>query len=161
MEALAKGSVVAVIGSGAMGSGIAQIAAASGHEVRLFDTRLDAAAKAINEIGKVYDKLVEKGRMGAVDADLARERLKTVDTLAQVADASLVIEAIVENLDAKRKLFADLEDIVDARCILATNTSSISVTAIAAPLRHPERLVGMHFFNPVPLMALVEVISAW
>ncbi len=159
MEALAKGSVVAVIGSGAMGSGIAQIAAASGHEVRLFDTRPDAAAKAINEIGKVYDKLVEKGRMGAVDADLARERLKTVDTLAQVADASLVIEAIVENLDAKRKLFADLEGIVDERCILATNTSSISVTAIAAPLRHPERLVGMHFFNPVPLMALVEVIS--
>ena len=159
MEALAKGSVVAVIGSGAMGSGIAQIAAASGHEVRLFDTRLDAAAKAIDEIGKVYDKLVEKGRMGAVDADLARERLKTVDTLAQVADASLVVEAIVENLDAKRKLFTDLEGIVDARCILATNTSSISVTAIAAPLRHPERLVGMHFFNPVPLMALVEVIS--
>jgi 3-hydroxybutyryl-CoA dehydrogenase len=159
MTALAKGSLVAVIGSGAMGSGIAQVAAASGHEVRLFDTRPDAAAKAIGEIGKVYARLVEKGRMGAAEADLACERLQAVDALGAVKDAALVVEAIVENLDVKRKLFADLEDIVDARCILATNTSSISVTAIAAGLRHPERLVGMHFFNPVPLMALVEVIS--
>jgi 3-hydroxybutyryl-CoA dehydrogenase len=159
MAALAKGSIVAVIGSGAMGSGIAQVAASSGHEVRLFDTRPEAAAKAIGEIGKVYATLVEKGRMGAAEADLARERLQTVDTLAQVKDAALVVEAIVENLDAKRALFAELETVVDARCILATNTSSISVTAIAAQLRHPERLVGMHFFNPVPLMALVEVIE--
>jgi 3-hydroxybutyryl-CoA dehydrogenase len=159
MTVLAKGSVVAVIGSGAMGSGIAQVAAASGHQVRLFDTRPDAAAKAIGEIGKVYARLVEKGRMGAAEADLARERLQAVDALGAVNDAALVVEAIVENLDVKRKLFADLEDIVDARCILATNTSSISVTAIAAGLRHPGRLVGMHFFNPVPLMALVEVIS--
>jgi 3-hydroxybutyryl-CoA dehydrogenase len=159
MTALAKGSLVAVIGSGAMGSGIAQVAAASGHEVRLFDTRPDAAAKAIGEIDKVYARLVEKGRMGAAEADLARERLQAVDALSGVKDAALVVEAIVENLDVKRKLFADLDGIVDARCILATNTSSISVTAIAAGLRHPERLVGMHFFNPVPLMALVEVVS--
>jgi 3-hydroxybutyryl-CoA dehydrogenase len=159
MAALAKGSIVAVIGSGVMGSGIAQVAAAGGHEVRLFDTRPEAAAKAIAEIGKVYAKLVDKGRMGALEADLARERLQTVDALTQVKDAALVVEAIVENLDAKRQLFAELEGIVDARCILATNTSSISVTAIAAQLRHPGRLVGMHFFNPVPLMALVEVIS--
>jgi 3-hydroxybutyryl-CoA dehydrogenase len=159
MAPLAKGSIVAVIGSGAMGSGIAQVAASSGHEVRLFDTRPGAAEKAIAEIGKVYAKLVEKGRMGAAEADLARERLQTVDALAQIKEATLVVEAIVENLDAKRQLFAELEGIVDARCILATNTSSISVTAIAAQLRQPERLVGMHFFNPVPLMALVEVIS--
>lgn len=159
MEALAKENVVAVIGSGAMGSGIAQIAAAAGHQVRLFDTRPGAAAKAVADIGKVFAKLVDKGRMGAAEADLARERLHTVDALAQVSDAAIVIEAIVENLDAKRTLFTELEGIVSERCILATNTSSISVTAIAAPLRHPERLVGMHFFNPVPLMALVEVIS--
>jgi len=159
MEALAKENVVAVIGSGAMGAGIAQIAAAAGHGVRLFDTRPGAAAKAVADIGKVFDKLVDKGRMGAAEADLARERLQTVDTLAGVKDAAIVIEAIVENLDAKRTLFTELEGIVGERCILATNTSSISVTAIAAPLRHPERLVGMHFFNPVPLMALVEVIS--
>jgi 3-hydroxybutyryl-CoA dehydrogenase len=156
---LAKDSIVAVIGSGAMGSGIAQIAAASGHEVRLFDTRPEAAAKAVLEIGKVYGKLVEKGRMGAAEADLARERLRTVDSLDGVAGAAMVIEAIVENLEAKRKLFLELEAIVGDGCILATNTSSISVTAIAAPLLRPERLVGMHFFNPVPLMALVEVVE--
>lgn len=159
MDALAKENVVAVIGSGAMGAGIAQIAAVAGHRVRLFDTRAGAAANAVVEIGKVFDKLVDKGRMGATEADLARERLHTVDALAGVADAAIVIEAIVENLDAKRTLFTELEGIVGERCILATNTSSISVTAIAAPLRHPERLVGMHFFNPVPLMALVEVVS--
>jgi 3-hydroxybutyryl-CoA dehydrogenase len=157
--ALSKDSVVAVIGSGAMGSGIAQVAAACGHQVRLFDTRPEAVGKAIADIGKVYARLVEKGRMGAVEADLARERLLPAASLRDVADASLVIEAIVENLEVKRKLFAELEGIVVDDCILATNTSSISVTAIAAQLRRPDRLVGMHFFNPVPLMPLVEVIS--
>ncbi|MES2129611.1 MAG: 3-hydroxyacyl-CoA dehydrogenase PaaH [Pseudomonadota bacterium] len=159
MSALAAGSVVAVIGSGAMGSGIAQVAAAAGHQVKLFDTRPEAVAKAILEIGKVYGKLVEKGRMTGPDADAARARLKAVSSLAEVSDAAIVIEAIVENLEVKRNLFADLEHFVSDDCILATNTSSISVTAIAALLRLPQRLVGMHFFNPVPLMALVEVIS--
>ena len=159
MAALAKGSVVAVIGSGAMGSGIAQVAAASGYTVKLFDTRAEAVDKAIADIGKVYGKLVEKGKMSGADADAARGRLHGVAGLADVADAKLVVEAIVENLDVKRSLFADLEGIVGDDAILATNTSSISVTAIAAKLRKPQRLVGMHFFNPVPLMALVEVIS--
>ncbi len=159
MAALAQGSVVAVIGSGAMGSGIAQVAAASGYTVKLFDTRAEAVEKAIADIGKVYGKLVEKGKMSGADADAARSRLHGVAGLADVADAKLVVEAIVENLDVKRSLFADLEAIVADDAILATNTSSISVTAIAAKLRKPQRLVGMHFFNPVPLMALVEVIS--
>jgi 3-hydroxybutyryl-CoA dehydrogenase len=159
MAALAKDSVVAVIGSGAMGSGIAQVAAASGYTVKLFDTRAEAVEKAIADIGKVYGKLVEKGKMSGADADAARGRLHGVAGLAGVADAKLVVEAIVENLDVKRSLFADLEGIVGDDAILATNTSSISVTAIAAKLRKPQRLVGMHFFNPVPLMALVEVIS--
>ncbi len=159
MTALAKGSVVAVIGSGAMGSGIAQVAAASGYTVKLFDTRAEAVEKAIADIGKVYGKLVEKGKMSGADADAARSRLHGVAGLSDVADAQLVVEAIVENLDVKRSLFADLEGIVADDAILATNTSSISVTAIAARLRKPQRLVGMHFFNPVPLMALVEVIS--
>jgi 3-hydroxybutyryl-CoA dehydrogenase len=158
-QALPKNSIVAVIGAGAMGCGIAQVAAASGHQVRLFDTRDEAADKAIADIGKAYGRMVEKGRMGAAEADLARERLQAVRNLGDLADASLVVEAVVENLDVKRKLFAQLEEIVADDCILATNTSSISVTAIAAPLRRPQRLVGMHFFNPVPLMALVEVIS--
>jgi 3-hydroxybutyryl-CoA dehydrogenase len=157
--ALEAGSVVAVIGSGAMGAGVAQVAAAAGYQVKLYDTREEAVEKAIADIAKVYGKLVEKGRMSAVDAAAASARLHGVPSLGEVADAALVIEAIVENLDVKRKLFADLEAIVGGDCILATNTSSISVTAIAAQLCHPQRLVGMHFFNPVPLMALVEVIS--
>jgi 3-hydroxybutyryl-CoA dehydrogenase len=158
-EALPKGSIVGVVGSGAMGSGIAQIAAASGYQVRLFDTRPEAVAKAIAGIGGTYDKLVDKGRMGAAEADLARERLSAVASLAELHDAAIVVEAIVEDLEVKRRLFLDLEAVVGEDCILATNTSSISITSIAAPLRHPGRLVGMHFFNPVPLMALVEVIS--
>ncbi|NHZ63123.1 3-hydroxyacyl-CoA dehydrogenase PaaH [Massilia genomosp. 1] len=159
MAALEQGSIVAVIGSGAMGAGIAQVAAAAGYPVKLFDTRPGAVEKAIADIGKVYTTLVEKGRMSGAAAIAARARLHSVATLKEVIDAALVVEAIVENLDVKRMLFADLENVVGDDCILATNTSSISVTAIAAPLRRPQRLVGMHFFNPVPLMALVEVIS--
>jgi 3-hydroxybutyryl-CoA dehydrogenase len=158
-HALEKGSVIAVVGSGAMGSGIAQVAASAGHQVLLYDTRPEAVAKAIAGIGKAYEKLVEKGRMGGPEADLARERLRPAQSLAELKEAALVVEAIVEDLEVKRGLFAELEAIVGAGCILATNTSSISVTAIAAQLQRPERLVGMHFFNPVPLMALVEVIS--
>ncbi|CAH0245599.1 3-hydroxyadipyl-CoA dehydrogenase [Massilia sp. Bi118] len=158
-HALDKGSVIAVVGSGAMGAGIAQVAASAGHQVLVYDTRPEAVTKAIAGIGKAYDKLVEKGRMGAAEADLARERLRPAASTAELKDAALVVEAIVEDLDVKRALFAELEGIVGPDCILATNTSSISVTAIAAQLQRPERLVGMHFFNPVPLMALVEVIS--
>jgi 3-hydroxybutyryl-CoA dehydrogenase len=158
-QALEQGSIVAVIGSGAMGAGIAQVAAAAGYQVKLFDTRADAVTKAIADIGKVYARLAEKGRMSEADVAAAKARLHSVGDLHEVADAAIVIEAIVENLDVKRMLFADLEKVVGDETILATNTSSISVTAIAAKLRRPERLVGMHFFNPVPLMALVEVIS--
>ena len=156
---LERGGTIGVIGSGAMGSGIAQVAAAAGHVVRLFDTRPGAAEKAIADIGKVYARLVEKGRMAQQDAHAAHARLEPVANLHDVADAALIVEAIVESLDVKRMVFTELESIVGDNCILATNTSSISVTAIGAPLRRPERLVGMHFFNPVPLMVLVEVIS--
>jgi 3-hydroxybutyryl-CoA dehydrogenase len=159
MAALEKGSVIAVIGSGAMGAGIAQVAAVAGYQVRLFDTRAAAVDKALADIGKTFGKLVEKGKLDGAAAAAARARLQGVGALEETAGAALVVEAIVENLEVKRALFAQLEDIVGAGCILATNTSSISVTAIAAQLRRPERLVGMHFFNPVPLMALVEVIS--
>jgi 3-hydroxybutyryl-CoA dehydrogenase len=158
-QALEKNSVVAVVGSGAMGSGIAQVAAVAGHTVKLFDTRPEAVDNAIAGIGKALAKLVEKGRMGAAEADLARERLHAMRALDDAKDAALVVEAVVEDLDVKRTLFAQLEEVTGPDCILATNTSSISVTAIGAKLKRPERLVGMHFFNPVPLMALVEVIS--
>ena len=159
MTALANNSIVAVIGSGAMGAGIAQVAAAAGYTVKLYDTRAEAVSKALLDIGKMYAKLAEKGRMTAEEATAATARLQAAGSLADVSDCALVVEAIVENLDVKRGLFAELEALVSDDCILATNTSSISVTAIAAKLRRPERLVGMHFFNPVPLMALVEVIS--
>jgi 3-hydroxybutyryl-CoA dehydrogenase len=158
-QALEKHSVVAVIGSGAMGAGIAQVAAVAGHTVRLYDTRPEAVEKAIAGIVKALARLVEKGRMGAAEADLARERIHAMRALDEAKDAALVVEAVVEDLDVKRALFADLEGIVGPDCVLATNTSSISVTAIGARLKRPGRLVGMHFFNPVPLMALVEVIS--
>jgi 3-hydroxybutyryl-CoA dehydrogenase len=159
MAALHTSRPVAVIGSGAMGAGIAQVAAVAGYTVKLYDTRPEAVAKALSDIAAALNKLVAKERMRAVDCAAAIARLHAAVTLDDVADAALVVEAIVENLDAKRGLFAELEAIVGDDCILATNTSSISVTAIAAKLRVPARLAGMHFFNPVPLMALVEVIS--
>ncbi len=159
MAALDNSKVVAVIGSGAMGAGIAQVAAAAGHTVKLYDTRPEAVNKAIDSIGAAYGKLAGKGKMSAADAEAAANRLYAAASLEELGDAQLVVEAIVENLDAKRALFAQLEAIVGEETILATNTSSISVTAIAAQLRHPARLAGMHFFNPVPLMALVEIVS--
>ncbi|WP_034300041.1 3-hydroxyacyl-CoA dehydrogenase PaaH [Herbaspirillum sp. RV1423] len=158
-KALARSRTVAVIGSGAMGAGIAQVAAAAGYAVQLFDTRPEAVAKAIVDIGEMFGKLAGKGRMTADEASAATGRLRAAAVLSDLAEAGLVVEAIVENLDVKRKLFAELEAVVADDCIFASNTSSISITSIGAALRLPQRLVGMHFFNPVPLMALVEIIS--
>ncbi len=157
--ALSVERVVAVIGAGAMGSGIAQVAAAAGHPVKLLDARAGAAEKAVNGIRAQFAKLVDKGRMSTDAAAAACARLSAVDALAGLADAALVVEAIVESLDAKQQLFRELESLVASDCILATNTSSISITAIGAALQRPERLAGLHFFNPAPLMALVEVVS--
>ena len=161
MTALSQDRVVAVIGSGAMGAGIAQVSAVAGYTVKLYDSRPEPVAKAMSDIALALNKLVARQRMSPVDAAASLARLQPALTLDDIAAAKpgLVVEAIVENLDAKRALFAQLESLVDDGCILATNTSSISVTAIGAKLRVPGRLVGMHFFNPVPLMALVEVIS--
>jgi 3-hydroxybutyryl-CoA dehydrogenase len=159
MAALGFDKIVAVVGAGAMGAGIAQIAAAAGHRVKLYDARPEAVARALADIGAMFGKLAAKGRMSEAEAAAASARLLPAAGLNELADAALVVEAIVEQLDAKRMLFAGLEAVVADDCILATNTSSISVTAIGAGLRLPRRLVGMHFFNPVPLMALVEVVS--
>ncbi|MGV3654599.1 MAG: 3-hydroxyacyl-CoA dehydrogenase PaaH [Noviherbaspirillum sp.] len=156
---LEPSSVIAIVGSGAMGSGIAQVAAAAGHPVKLYDTRPEAVGAALENIRKTFQMLAGKGRMTEDAAREAGERLSAASSLEDLAGAKLVVEAIVENLDIKRKLFGDLEALVAEDCILATNTSSISVTALAAKLKRPDRFVGMHFFNPVPLMALVEVIS--
>jgi 3-hydroxybutyryl-CoA dehydrogenase len=158
-HALPASARIAIIGSGTMGAGIAQVAAAAGHTVQLFDNRPAAVDKAITDIAGMFDKLAAKGRMTAQAASDASARLQAAHRLEDLAGAALVVEAIVENLDVKRALFSQLETIVDDDCILASNTSSISITSIGAALRLPQRLVGMHFFNPVPLMALVEIIS--
>lgn len=142
-----------------MGAGIAQVAAQAGHVVRLLDNRPGAAQKAIAGIRAQFAKMVEKSRLTADAAQAAGERLVAVESLAELAGSALVVEAIVENLESKQKLYADLESIVGDDCIFGTNTSSISVTAIGAALKRPERLAGLHFFNPAPLMALVEIVS--
>lgn len=157
-NALPLSSPIAVIGAGAMGAGIAQIAAAAGHPVWLHDVRPGAAEAAIAGIRKQFDKLLEKGKLSTEAHASASGRLRASGGLQDLADSALLIEAIVENLDAKRSLFAEIEKIVAPTAILATNTSSISITSIGATLARPERLVGMHFFNPAPLMPLVEVI---
>ena len=158
-QSLSTQTIVAVVGSGAMGAGIAQVAATAGYTVKLFDNRPQAAAKAVDGLRAQFAKLAEKGKLSLEAANAAAGRLMVAGQLADLADAGLVIEAIVENLQAKQTLYRDLEDIVGADCIFGTNTSSISVTAIGAALQRPERLAGLHFFNPAPLMALVEVVS--
>jgi 3-hydroxybutyryl-CoA dehydrogenase len=150
---------VGIVGTGAMGRGIAQIAAQAGSTVRLMDAQAGAAEKAREAICAQWDKLVEKGRLEAQAAAAHKDRLLLAGTLADLAGCDLVVEAIVERLDVKRALFAELEALVPAQTVLASNTSSLSVTAIAAALKHPERLAGFHFFNPVPLMKVVEVIA--
>ncbi len=154
-----EGAPLLVVGAGIMGAGIAQVAALAGHAVRLFDTQEGAAAAAKARLGGTLDGLVNKGKLDSAAAQAALLRIEAITALAQAADAALVVEAIVEDLAAKRALFQQLEALLGAQAVLATNTSSIPVTAIARGLQRPERLVGIHFFNPVPLMKLVEVVS--
>ena len=150
---------IGIVGAGAMGRGIAQIAAQAGITVRLFDLNAQAVADARSSLKAIWDKLVGKGRMTAEEAAAALERVIPTEALEQMADTDLIVEAVVERLDVKVDLFGKLEDIVSDECILASNTSSLSITAIAAGCRKPERVVGYHFFNPVPLMKVVEVID--
>lgn len=159
MPALPQTSLVAVIGAGAMGAGIAQVAAQAGHPVRLYDNRPGAAAQAVDGIDRQLGRLVEKGKLDAAERQAIVARLQPAEALEALADARLVIEAIVENLEIKRALLQQLEALCSPTCILASNTSSLSITALAAGLAHPGRVIGLHFFNPAPLMALVEVVS--
>lgn len=159
MNALSKSSVVAVIGAGAMGAGIAQVAAQAGHTVILFDAKEGAADKGRSGVLAGIDKLVEKGKFEQSLRNEVAERIIVAASLGDLRDARLVVEAIVEKLDVKRSVFASLEEVVADDSILATNTSSLSVTAIAAGLNHPERVAGLHFFNPAPVMKLVEIVS--
>lgn len=159
MTALETTSIIGVIGAGTMGAGIAQVAAAAGHPVILYDAFDGAAATGKARLAEGLEKLVARGRMSATDKAALLDRIEIADSLDAFSGAALVIEAVVERLDVKRELFAGLEAVIAADAILATNTSSISVTSIARDARHPERVVGMHFFNPAPIMKLVEVVS--
>ncbi|NGO10860.1 3-hydroxyacyl-CoA dehydrogenase [Streptomyces sp. HC44] len=161
MTALDLADPVAVVGTGTMGQGIAQVALVAGHPVRLYDAVPGRARDAAQAIGARLDRLVEKDRLTGAERDAARARLRPAENLAELADSHLVVEAVLERLDVKQQLLRELEEIVTDDCLLATNTSSLSVTAIGGALRSPGRLVGLHFFNPAPLLPLVEVVSGF
>ncbi|PUE07283.1 3-hydroxyacyl-CoA dehydrogenase [Limnohabitans sp. T6-5] len=152
-------SKVAIIGAGAMGRGIAQIAAQAGSQVWLYDTQAEAIQKARDAVFQQWDKLHEKGRLTAEIVAGYKSRLLGARSLQDLADCELVVEAIVEKIEIKKSLFTDLEKVLPPTAVLVTNTSSLSVTAIAAALQRPAQFAGYHFFNPVPLMKVVEVIA--
>lgn len=151
---------VGIIGSGTMGSGIAQVAATAGCSVKLYDTNQAALDKAKASLEKILNRLIEKGRIDAEEKNRIQSNIRYVDSLKALADSNLTIEAIVENIDIKKKVFSELESYVADDCIIASNTSSLSIASIASSLQKPERCIGIHFFNPAPLMKLVEVIPA-
>ncbi len=151
--------VAGVAGAGTMGRGIAQVLAQCGARTVVFDSQPGAARKAKDAIAQALARLTEKGRLPAADAQATLQRIEITDSLEGLAACHVVVEAIVEELDAKRSLFSSLENTVRSDCILASNTSSLSVTAMAAACRHPGRVAGYHFFNPVPVMKVVEVVD--
>lgn len=151
-------TIIGVVGAGAMGAGIAQVAATAGHSVWVYDTNADALARAKDNHQTMLRKLAQKGKIQ--NADEVASRLQYTGNLNELKDCGLVIEAIVEHPEIKKKVFEALEQQVSDDCILATNTSSLSVTSIASACQGPHRVLGLHFFNPAPLMALVEVVPA-
>ncbi len=149
---------IGVVGAGTMGHGIAQVAAQSGYEVVLVDAVPEALERGKVQIAKGYERLVSKGKLAAEDRDQALSRLSTGGDLGALEKADLVIEAVVEKLEVKQKVLAELDRVCRPEAILASNTSSISITKLAAATQRPEKVIGMHFMNPVPVMQLVEVI---
>ena len=156
---IASTARIGVIGSGVMGAGIAQVAAQAGHAVQLLDAREGAAAAAVQGIAKSLAAVVAKGRMDSATADAIVQRIQPAAALSEMAGCGLVIEVIIEKLEPKQALLRELDELLGEGALIASNTSSISVTALANGMKNPQRLVGMHFFNPVPLMKLVEVVS--
>ena len=143
-----------------MGSGIAQVAATSGCLVKIYDTNRAALDKAKASLEKILNRLIEKGRIDSDEKNRIQSHIQYVDSLKDLADSDLTIEAIIENLEIKKQVFQELESFVSENCIIASNTSSLSIASIAASLKKPSRCIGIHFFNPAPLMKLVEVIPA-
>ena len=158
-DALPTDAVVAVVGAGTMGSGIAEVAARAGHRVMLLDARRGAADTAVESVRSRLDRDVARGRLGSGDSQTIARRITTVDRIDDLHPADLVIEAIAEDLGAKRELFRTVDAAVTGGTVLATNTSSLSVAEIAAATSRPERFAGLHFFNPAPRMPLVEVVK--
>lgn len=150
---------VAVIGGGTMGAGIVEVAASAGHSVLLYDISADAITRAIDGIAQRLDSRVSRGKISAEQAQMLLARITPATELNQLAEAQLVIEAASERLEIKQALFSQLAEICSPSTLLTSNTSSISITAIAAGIKHPERVAGLHFFNPAPVMKLVEVVS--
>lgn len=151
---------VGVLGAGTMGAGIAQVAAQAGHKVNLIDVNADALKRAQASMEKIFNRLVEKGKYTAEEAEAILERINYSGDRNDFKNCGLIIEAIVESLEVKHKMFKQMESIVSEDCILASNTSSLSVASIGAVLENPSRMIGIHFFNPAPLMPLVEIIPA-
>lgn len=151
---------VGIIGAGAMGSGIAQVAATAGHSVVLFDTKAEALSLSKSKLASVMDRLVEKGRLTSEEAQEIQNRISYADHMEALSESGIIIEAIIENLDVKKGVFSSIESLVSKDCILASNTSSLSIASIASACERYERVLGIHFFNPAPLMPLVEIIPA-
>ena len=151
---------VGIIGAGAMGSGIAQVAATAGHSVVLFDTNTEALSLSKSKLASVMDRLVEKGRLSSEEAQEIQNRISYADHMEALSESGIIIEAIIENLDVKKGVFSSIESLVSKDCILASNTSSLSIASIASACEQSERVLGIHFFNPAPLMPLVEIIPA-
>ena len=151
---------VGIIGAGSMGIGIAQIASTSNCNVFIFDQNKSACQQALKKLEKVLIRLIEKGKISTIKKDSILSNIKIVESLESMKDSDLIIEAIVENSAAKKEIFCQIESIVSNDCVLATNTSSISITSLASCLKNPIRFIGIHFFNPAPIMPLVEIIPA-
>ncbi len=151
---------VGIIGAGTMGAGIAQVAASAGCSVKIYDTRTEALKKAEADLEKIMDRLVEKQKIVSEEKERIQNNIKYVNSLKALKNSHLTIEAIIEDLDIKKNVFATIEKFVSDDCIIASNTSSLSIASIASALKKPERCIGIHFFNPAPLMRLVEVIPA-
>ena len=151
---------VSVIGAGTMGAGIAQVAATNGHEDCLFDSFDGALKNAETKLTKILNRLVEKERLSDQEKNDILSKIKFSKNLEDIIGSGLVIEAIIENLEIKQKIFTYIEKLVDNKCIIASNTSSLSIASIASSCKKSERVVGIHFFNPAPLMPLVEIIPA-
>lgn len=151
---------IAIIGAGTMGSGIAQVAATAGEKVVIYDTKEEALIKAEKDLDKILSRLIEKKRIDSEEKKRIQENIDYVNTLRGIKKVDMVIEAIVEDLNIKQNVFSTVEKFVSEDCILASNTSSLSIASIASALEKPERCIGIHFFNPAPLMKLVEVVPA-